>query len=132
MLKDLTSIDQIASQLAITEKKEAELVFSLNALVSDRSGIDLALTNLQALGRHVEQLCADMDDVSPPFGSSAHGLGGHAPGLLERIERVYLTSERVGGKVRKLDLEIGRVKGSIDMVSEVMDLKVRGGVNVFP
>lgn len=45
-------------------------------------------------------------------------------GLLERVRKVWETSERVGGKVRRLDVEVGRVKESVDIVSEVIDLKV--------
>lgn len=45
-------------------------------------------------------------------------------GLVERVRKVWETSERVGGKVRRLDVEVGRVKESVDIVSEVIDLKV--------
>lgn len=45
-------------------------------------------------------------------------------GLVERVRRVWETSERVGGKVRRLDEEIGRVREAMDIVTEVLELKV--------
>lgn len=35
-----------------------------------------------------------------------------------------MTSERVGGKVRKLDVEVSRVKEAAERVQEVLELKV--------
>jgi hypothetical protein len=45
-------------------------------------------------------------------------------GLVERVRKVWDTSERVGGKVRRLDEEVGRVKEATDIVTEVLELKV--------
>lgn len=45
-------------------------------------------------------------------------------GLVERIRRVWVTSERVGGKVRKLDVEVSRVKEASERVQEVLELRV--------
>lgn len=45
-------------------------------------------------------------------------------GLLERVRKVWEISERVGGKVRRLDVEVGRVKEFVDIVFEVIDFKV--------
>jgi predicted nuclease with TOPRIM domain len=50
-------------------------------------------------------------------------LGQENEGLVSRVSRVYETSERVGGKVRRLDEEIGRVRQSADVVTEVLELK---------
>ena len=121
MSHSLVTLDQIAARLALLDRRESELVLELNTLISDKSGIDVALAQLQAVGPHVERLCADIDSPSVTL-----GLGNQVPddGLVDRIGRVYQTSERVGQKVRKLDLEIGRVKESVDIVTDVMDLKV--------
>jgi len=37
---------------------------------------------------------------------------------------VWETSERVGGKVKRLDEEVGRVREATDIVTEVLELKV--------
>jgi hypothetical protein len=59
-------------------------------------------------------------DVTDVFGGEA----GEGLGLVERVTRVWETSERVGGKVRRLDEEISRVREATDIVTEVLELKV--------
>ena len=117
----LTTLEQVTARLALLDWRESELVLELNTLISDKSGIDAALARLQSVGHHVERLCADIDSPSVTL-----GLGNQVPddGLVDRIGRVYQTSERVGQKVRKLDLEISRVNESVDIVTDVMELKV--------
>lgn len=44
-------------------------------------------------------------------------------GLIDRITKVYTTSERVGGKVRTLDREVRRVGESLEWVGLVLDVK---------
>lgn len=77
----------------------------------------------------------DVRGSSPyPAGVSSRGLGiqnvdenvllDDAEGLVPRVNKVWETSERVGGKVRKLDDEIGRVREAADVVTEVLELKV--------
>lgn len=144
---------EIAAQLAALTRREAEVTLALNALISDRAGVDGALQRLQSLTPHVDSLSAQVDGVAsgsssrPPIrrGSSQQSLGLGAPGLgqhgfgaqhfdetvlgqeneglVARVSRVYETSERVGGKVRRLDEEIGRVRQSADVVTEVLELK---------
>lgn len=109
-------IMSITARLAQLDRRESELVLELNSLIADKSGLDIALARLQAVGHHVERLCAEID--------SPVALLGNVMPLVDRIGRVYQTSERVGQKVRKLDTEISRVKESVDVVTEVMDLKV--------
>jgi hypothetical protein len=67
------------------------------------------------------------------LGLTTRGLGqqnadfedlGVDEGLVERVRKVWDTSERVGGKVRRLDEEVGRVKEATDIVTEVLELKV--------
>lgn len=132
--REITSPQQIGTQLALLTKRQAELSLSLNALVADREDIDESLEHLTILGQRVEQLLQEVDGRNGPTHGQPRGLGfqpnGHEvyeeedEGLLERVRRVWETSERVGGKVRRLDVEVGRVKESADIVSEVIDLKV--------
>jgi hypothetical protein len=155
----LTSPEQIAAQLTLLTRREADLTLALNALVSDRAQVDGALLRLGDLAREVDVLSADVDGSAGSMGVSVNGLGSvgvgvgvgvavgisparsltHGaspapgglglgleddPGLVSRVSRVWETSERVGGKVRKLDDEIGRVREAADVVTEVLELKV--------
>ncbi|WVQ77082.1 hypothetical protein IAR50_006765 [Cryptococcus sp. DSM 104548] len=131
--RDITNPDQIAQQLAQLTKREAELSLSLNALVADRGDIDSSLQHLSQLGNHVQSILVQVDGRKGPTNGHIKGLGlqpdGHQileeedEGLVERVRKVWETSERVGGKVRRLDEEVGRVKESTDIVTEVLGLK---------
>ncbi|WWC86365.1 uncharacterized protein L201_001241 [Kwoniella dendrophila CBS 6074] len=128
----ITHPDQIAAQLALLTRREAELSLSLNALVADRAQIDEALSRLKQLGSDVGNLAAEVDGRRSVYPIS-RGLGlqsnGHDmyedadEGLVERVAKVWETSERVGGKVRRLDEEVGRVREATDVVTEVLELK---------
>ena len=123
--RSITSPEQIAAQLALLAKRESDLALSLNQLVSDRSSIEGALSQLQELGEDVYRLSLQVDGPAPVNGL---GIKGEDPfdegGLVQRIKRVWDTSERVGGKVRRLDEEVGRVREATDIVTEVLELKV--------
>lgn len=139
-VRTLTTPEEISARLALIARRESDLTLALNALISDRTHIDSALSRLRIVGSHVGRLAVEVDGgPAPPgtaavplFGASSRGLGMQdgegemmgGEGLVERIRRVWETSERVGGKVRRLDTEIGRVKEAIDIVTEVMELKV--------
>lgn len=137
--RQITSPAQISAQLALLSKRESELSLALNALVSDRSSLDGAMARLKVLGTDVQVLAREIDgpNQAGPSRAGALGLGnGNAQsvtgdpfyqedeGLVERVRRVWETSERVGGKVRKLDEEVGRVRESTEVVTEVLELKV--------
>ncbi len=143
--RDITSPSQIAAQLALLTRREADLSLALNALISDRGQIDSALFHLRELGGEVDHLIAEVDGHGPSHfsqvqaanGISSRGLGlqntedvfmEDQGGLLQRIEKVWETSERVGGKVRRLDEEVGRVREATDIVTEVLELKVCFGL----
>ena len=131
----ITSPSQITAQLALLSKRETELSLALNQLVSDRSFLDGAVSHLRGLGQQAGDLSLDVDGPSDQAGPS-RGLGlqnGGADvflddegGLVKRVRRVWETSERVGGKVRRLDEEVGRVREATDIVTEVLELKVGG------
>ena len=139
--RDITSPEQITAQLALVARREADLSLALNALIADRHQIDGALAHLRELSTEVNQLSIEVDGVTssqaPPFGSDSRGLGRQNggndlfyleddadTGLVERVRKVWETSERVGGKVRRLDEEMGRVKEATEIVTEVLELKV--------
>lgn len=138
--RDITDPSQIPAQLALLARREADLSLALNALVSDRAQIDNALTRLKDLSGYVGHIAGELDGAGPSrtnghvFALSSRGLGQQNgedgyyeeedEGLVERVRKVWETSERVGGKVRSLDEEVGRVKESADIVSEVLELKV--------
>ncbi|KAK8866022.1 hypothetical protein IAR55_001173 [Kwoniella newhampshirensis] len=132
----ITHPDQITAQLALLTRREAELSLSLNALVADRAQIDGALGHLKHLGTEVEKLASQVDGSRGNALFTNHyprGLGlqpngqdlyeEEDEGLVERVRRVWETSERVGGKVRRLDEEVGRVREATDIVTEVLELK---------
>lgn len=166
-VRTLTTPEQISARLALIARREADLTLALNALISDRSGIESAFSRLRVVGGQIGVLATEVDgdqggrgqggalvhaQTAPPFGASLRGLGlqngeeGSASGygngdgadgedregLVERIRRVWETSERVGGKVRKLDTEISRVKEAVDIVTEVMELKVSPSASARP
>lgn len=156
--RDITEPEQIAAQLALLTRREADLTLALNALISDRSQVDGALLHLGELSGQVDALSREVDGVGVPARPLAQlrsptpgtprrgdtprggspfpqiGLGiqngdeglllDDTEGLVARVNRVWETSERVGGKVRKLDDEIGRVREATDVVTEVLELKV--------
>jgi hypothetical protein len=149
--REITSPDQITAQLALLTRREADLTLALNALISDRGTVDNALLHLGELTHEVDALSTQVDGGGPsgpsslgvamspsparqpsPYIGAAPNRGlaalGFVPedeGLVSRVNRVWETSERVGGKVRKLDDEIGRVREAADVVTEVLELKVR-------
>lgn len=133
--REITSPEQITAQLALLTRREADLTLALNALISDRASVDNALQSLGELTFAVDNLSVQVDGagsvptpkrvVSPTRGSPFLGLSPQEEeGLVTRVNRVWETSERVGGKVRKLDDEIGRVREAADVVTEVLELKV--------
>jgi hypothetical protein len=137
--RDITDPAQIAAQLSILSRKQQDLSLALNALVSDRAQIENAFARLANLSVNADRLSGDIDgstkqpQIQPngALGLSSRGLGQQNgdfeevdEGLVERVRKVWDTSERVGGKVRRLDEEVGRVREATDIVTEVLELKV--------
>jgi hypothetical protein len=130
----ITSPSQITAQLALLSQKEQDLTQTLNALISDRTHLDGALVHLRELGSEVEGLALEVDggNQGSALGFAKNGKGDvfddeidlRGEGLVERVRKVWDTSERVGGKVRRLDEEVGRVREATDIVTEVLELKV--------
>jgi hypothetical protein len=132
----ITSPKQIAAQISLLTQKEQDLTLTLNSLISDRTHLDGALTHLRELGSQVQQLALEVDGGGigkGVFGGNRNDIYEYeeleegdvrGEGLVERVRRVWETSERVGGKVRRLDEEVGRVREATDIVTEVLELKV--------
>ena len=136
--REITDPSQITAQLSLLSRKQQDLSSALNALVSDRAQIESAFSRLENLSLRAGRLSNEIDGSGPKFaggmlGLTTRGLGQQNAdfedmevdeGLVERVRKVWDTSERVGGKVRRLDEEVGRVKEATDIVTEVLDLKV--------
>jgi len=136
--REITDPSQITAQLSLLSRKQQDLSTALNALVSDRAQIESAFSRLENLSLKAGRLSNEIDGSGPRFqngmlGLTTRGLGqqnadfeelGVDEGLVERVRKVWDTSERVGGKVRRLDEEVGRVKEATDIVTEVLELKV--------
>ncbi|KAI6038964.1 COG4 transport protein-domain-containing protein [Pisolithus marmoratus] len=103
--RHLTNLGEILSCLSSYQSEEAELSASLTELLSDRDSITESLQLLQSL-------IPTLDDV--------HGESGL---LVERVSSTAHTAERVGGRVKALDQEMGRISQAVDRVGQVMELK---------
>lgn len=141
--KDLTTSASLHAHLAALTARESQLTAALNDLVSNRDTLDDAIDRLQHLVPRIQELSVEVDGRPAvagsgiPFASWPHenvpdrlaleGAMGEE-GLVDRVSRVWETSERVGGKVRKLDTEVSRVKEAADRVTAVLELKVGPGV----
>jgi hypothetical protein len=139
--REITDPSQITAQLSLLSRKQQDLSSALNALVSDRAQIESAFSRLENLSLKAGRLSHEIDGSGPKFaggmlGLTTRGLGQQNAdfedmevdeGLVERVRKVWDTSERVGGKVRRLDEEVGRVKEATDIVTEVLELKVGTG-----
>ena len=126
----ITSASQITAQLALLSQRESDLTLALNSLISDRSSINHSVSHLQALAEDIQELSVQVDGAPSSNGLLLNNGTGDVfldqGGLVERVRRVWETSERVGGKVRKLENEVGRVREAADIVTEVLELRVRG------
>ncbi|KAI6111538.1 COG4 transport protein-domain-containing protein [Pisolithus croceorrhizus] len=103
--RDLTNLGEILSCLSSYQSEEAELSASLTELLSDRDSITESLQLLQSL-------IPSLDD-----------LHGESSRLVNKVSSTAHTAERVGGRVKSLDQEMGRISQAVDRVGQVMELK---------
>lgn len=150
--RKLTRQSDIAQQVIALTARENELSVELNNIISNRSNLDDSTARLAALVPKIKSLGYEVngrrdttlkDPTTILFSPGSrrvynengededdytHDLDGDGDddddGLVERVNRVWITSERVGGKVRKLDVEVSRVKEALDRVNDVVELKV--------
>jgi hypothetical protein len=137
--RSLRNRHDIEQHLALLARRENELSVALDKVLNDRSLLDGSINRLVALSPKVKDLARQVDGET--IGSSAgdasnrqllpvfdefsdDGSDSEVLGLVERVRKVWVTSERVGGKVRKLDGEVSRVKEASDRVQEVLELRV--------
>lgn len=104
--RTLTSLPELLSCLSALQSEEAEHSRSLTKLLNTREPIILSLKRLNHLVPRVENLLAD------------------AALLSDNVTITAKTAERVGGRVRSLDEEMGHVREAGDRVAQVMELKV--------
>lgn len=102
----LSNLPEILSCLSAIQSEEAEVSNSLAELLNARDPIITSLNRLHSLYSHL------------------HGLRLDASHLLNKVSQTAQTAERVGGQVRLLDDEMGRVREAGERVARVMELKV--------
>lgn len=102
----LSNLPEILSCLSAIQSEEAEVSNSLAELLNARDPIITSLNRLHSLYSHL------------------HGLRLDASHLLNKVSQTAQTAERVGGQVRLLDDEMGRVREAGERVAQVMELKV--------
>jgi hypothetical protein len=137
--RSLRNHHDIEQHLALLTRRENELSVALDEVLNDRTKLDASISRLAALSPKVRDLARQVDGESlssyagdesnrqllPVFDEfSDDGSDAEELGLVERVRKVWVTSERVGGKVRKLDVEVSRVKEASERVQEVLELKV--------
>lgn len=104
--RTLTTLPEVLSALSAVESEEAEISTSLTELLSEREPIDKALSRIQELAPHFDE------------------LQGDARLLAATVSATAKTAGRVGGRVRLLDEEMKRVREAGERVGQVMELKV--------
>ncbi|GHJ84675.1 hypothetical protein NliqN6_1077 [Naganishia liquefaciens] len=131
----------LATHADALSTRSNELSIALNAALTDRAQIDDALARLRALVTDVRSVRGLVDGVETPYQMKGGGLGkfGYGDeedeeaeedarrrtreGVVGRVARVWETSERVGGKVRRLDGRVERVREAVDRLGEVVEFK---------
>jgi hypothetical protein len=103
--RKLTNLNEILSCLSWYQSEEAGLSNSLTELLSDRDSIAGSLQQLEALIPRLDALCLESSDLAKEVSSTAK------------------TAERVGGRVRSLDEEMGRVSEAAERVGQVMGIE---------
>ena len=101
-----SNLPEILSCLSALQTEEAELSNSLTELLNARDPIIKSLDRLHSLGTHL------------------HGLRLDTTLLLNKVSQTAQTAERVGGQVRSLDDEMGRIREAGEHIGQVMELKV--------
>ena len=126
---------EIQRHLTLLSQRENELSVALNEIISNRNGLDDSIRRLNTLVPKVKSLQQQVDGEVVPDENERQSVPvfdefsddefeDEDYGLVERIRKVWVTSERVGGKVRKLDVEVSRVKEASERVQEVLELRV--------
>lgn len=104
--RTLSNLPEILSCLSALQSEEAELSNSLAKLLNARDPIIMSVDRLHSLVSHLHE---------PRLDASL---------LLSNVSQTAETAERIGGQVRSLDDEMGRVREAGERVGQVMELKV--------
>lgn len=112
--RDLLS-PALLPHLASLQILESAVSNDLHTLLSDRSTIDEAHARLRQLLPRIQRIEGEVNGGAGTAGKE---------GLVDRIGKVNEIAERIGGKVRGLDLELLRVREASERLNEVMELKV--------
>lgn len=135
MARAITDPTQLISHQSALADRSNELSIALNARLTERDTVDRAVERLRALVPRVSAVRERVDGRIKEEDGGMLGLRGTRDvtkaedaekegGLVERVGKVYETSERIGGKVARLDGRMGRVRDAVSRVGEVMELKV--------
>lgn len=137
MSRTITRPAALATHADALAARSNELSIALNAALTDRAPVDDALARLRALVPDVRHVRSLVDGAEPPRDKRAAGRFGYGDdeddederarlrdGFVGRVARVWETSERVGGKVRRLDGRVGRVREAVDRLGQVVEFKV--------
>ncbi|KAL8692533.1 MAG: hypothetical protein Q9218_002454 [Villophora microphyllina] len=103
----LASIGQIQVTLAELSEREASVTARLDTLIASQNDLKQSLARLDILRANV--------------GSQAVSTRSISNGMLSNASTTAL---RISGAVSRLDLEQGRVKGTLDVVEQVAELKI--------
>lgn len=147
--RKLKTTSEVEHQLSLLTARENTLSVALDETIRDRETLDGGIKRLGALVQkahylkdQVDGVEGSQDQVYPSQSISVYNDHGddmddggdyddfeeqqvRDRGLVERVRRVWTTSERVGGKVRKLDVQVGRVKEASERVQQILEFKVR-------
>lgn len=97
-----------------------EIRAALNSLAKQEATVTLRLNALVASQREVSRNLGKLDLLRANIGSQAVATRSVSNGMLSNAAA---TARRVSGAVRKLDLEQARVKETLNVVEQVVDLK---------
>jgi hypothetical protein len=111
---------ELLPHLSHLQTLESGLSHSLSQALADRSVLAASHSRLAALLPRIDAVDLELSGRAGAEGEGSKGLKG-------RIEVVNGIAERVGGKVRGLDLELKRVREANERLTEVIELKVRRG-----
>ncbi|KAL9581863.1 MAG: hypothetical protein Q9212_003638 [Teloschistes hypoglaucus] len=105
-MEGAASMKQVRATLAELSEREATVTDRLDALVASQNNLKQSLVRLDILRANV--------------GSQAVSIRSISNGLLSTASA---TAQKISGAVSRLDLEQARVKGTLDVVEQVAELK---------
>ncbi|KAI4202684.1 MAG: hypothetical protein LQ350_002350 [Teloschistes chrysophthalmus] len=105
-MEGAASMNQVKATLAELSEREASVTDRLDALVASQNNLKQSMVRLDILRANV--------------GSQAVSIRSISNGMLSTASA---TAQKISGAVSRLDLEQARVKGTLDVVEQVAELK---------